>query len=194
MDRQENNKPRIILASTSPRRQKLFELIADDYICLSPDVDESQVSGLGAKDRCLALARLKAGHIHDLYPHDIVVACDTVVDLDSEILEKPVSYDDAVRMITSISGSTHHVHTGVCIMRDSFIDSFVSTSSIEFYSIPAEAVEAYCRTDEPYDKAGAYGIHGWAGKYVKSINGDFYSIMGLPVSSIYQSLSTNFYY
>ena len=188
-----NNNYKVILASTSPRRRKLFELITDSYICLSPDVDESTVSGLGAQDRCRTLAEMKCRHIHEQYPDDIVVACDTVVDLDSKILEKPVSFEDAYNMIKSISGRSHKVHTGVCIMRGDLEESYVSTSSVEFYDIPDEEIKAYCKTDEPYDKAGAYGIHAWAARYIKSINGDYYSIMGLPVSSIFQCLAKKFY-
>lgn len=179
---------RIILASTSPRRRSLIGYVAEGVECISPGFDESAVSEKIPRKRCLVLAEGKCRHAYRENPGSVVIGCDTVVDLDSKLVEKPSGYDAAVEMISSLSGRTHLVHTGVCIKTPDFEESFVVSSEVEFYPVPHEAVEAYCRTTEPYDKAGGYAIGGWAAKYVKSIRGDYYSIEGLPVSAVYETL------
>ena len=115
-------------------------------------------------------------------PKTVVIGCDTVVDVKGEVFGKPHSPADAKRMLRALSGATHEVHTGVCISDGERTESFVDTCRVKFFSIPEAEIERYAATEEPYDKAGAYAIQGRAALWLDAIEGDYYTIMGLPVS------------
>jgi len=178
----------IILASKSPRRRELFSLITGRFECVSPDVDESVIALDKAEPLCLALAKLKAETVFETYPGRVVVGCDTVVDIDGAILGKPANRAQAFDMIKALSGRVHMVYTGVCIKTPHDERIFSCATSVEFYPLTDEEIEDYISGDEPYDKAGAYGIQGRAARFVKGIGGDYFNIMGLPVSMIYNTL------
>jgi MAF protein len=179
---------KIILASKSPRRRELFSLITADYECVAADVDESMVAAADASALCLELARQKCLAAALQFPENVVVGCDTVVDTDAGIIGKPHNQDQAREMLGILSKNTHKVYTGVYVKTPDTEKSLVCTSSVEFFAVPPHEIEAYIKTDEPYDKAGGYGIQGWAARFIKRIDGDYYNIMGLPVSRLYNLL------
>ena len=123
-----------------------------------------------------------------LYPDDVVVASDTVVALDDEILGKPTSRDDAVNMLKRLSGREHTVYTGVSIISKDASERFVAATKVEFYELDDELIEWYISTNEPFDKAGAYGIQGKGSVLAKRIDGDYFTVMGLPSAEIYRAL------
>ena len=123
------------------------------------------------------------------HPSACVLGCDTVVDVDGEVLGKPHDAADARRMMRLLSGRTHRVHTGVCLAVPGRPDDvFACTSSVRFAALSEEEIEAYIATPEPYDKAGGYAVQGGAAKFVQGIEGCYHNIMGLPVSRVYAAL------
>ncbi|MEG1060149.1 MAG: Maf family protein [Oscillospiraceae bacterium] len=179
---------KIILASQSPRRRELFSLITRDFECAVAPVDERSVSSADAEDLCVALARLKCAAVAANMPQNAVVGCDTAVQIESRILGKPRSKDEAREMISLLSGKTHSVYTGVCIGHLQNFNSFFCRTDVSLFRIPTEAIEEYISTPEPYDKAGAYGIQGWMAKYIDRLDGDYFNVMGLPLSRVYAAL------
>ena len=142
----------LILASASPRRRELLSLYTQDFVVCASDFDE-----------------------------DAVPACPPV-ELEGQVFGKPDTTEDAVRMIRALSGRTHQVHTGVCVSDGRRTESFVDSCRVTFFPIPEEEIVRYAATREPYDKAGASGLQGHAALWVDRIEGDYYTIMGLPVS------------
>ncbi len=178
----------IILASGSPRRRELLSMIVSDYTVLTSDVDESAIVGDTPAETAGKLAEAKCLAVAKEHPDSIVIGCDTVVDWNKTIFGKPKDRADAVRMLTALSGTTHKVHTGVCICQGEKKELLVCTSEVEFYPIDPELMQRYVETDEPYDKAGGYAIQGTAALFCKEIRGCYYNIMGFPVSRVAQML------
>ena len=173
---------KLILASGSPRRKELLGLYMQDFeICVS-DFNESAVTADTPAQLVEKLARGKCLAVSARHPGDVVLGCDTVVDVGGEVFGKPHSVEDAKRMLRALSGSTHLVHTGVCVSDGRRTESFVDTCKVKFFPLSEEEIDAYTATEEPYDKAGAYAIQGRAALWLDSIEGDYYTIMGLPVS------------
>ena len=179
----------LILASASPRRRELMGLITPEFIVETSDVDESGITAatpaLLAQELATAKCRAVAAH----HPREVVIGCDTVVDLDGAVLGKPADREEARAMIRALSGREHLVHTGVCIRQGDRADTFAETTRVEFYPLSDEEIEAYISTPEPYDKAGAYAVQGGAARYVKQLVGCYFNVMGLPVSAVYRHLS-----
>lgn len=172
----------LILASASPRRRELLSLYTKDFeVCVS-DFDETAVTAPTPDALVEKLARGKCLAVAAQHPQSLVVGSDTVVDVSGEIFGKPHSVEDARRMLQALSGRAHLVHTGVCVSGGGRAESFVDTCEVEFFPIPDEEIERYIATNEPYDKAGGYAVQGRAALWLKSIHGDYYTIMGLPVS------------
>lgn len=172
----------LILASASPRRRELLSLYTHDFTVCASDFDESGVSA-GTPDALVELlARGKCLAVAVQHPDSLVLGCDTVVDVGGEVFGKPHSPADAARMLRALSGAEHLVHTGVCVSLGGRTESFVDTCRVRFFSISEEEIERYIATSEPYDKAGGYAIQGRAALWLDSIAGDYYTIMGLPVS------------
>ena len=182
---------RLLLASNSPRRRELISLLDIDVEIISPrEVDESYPSELPAVEIPAYLSRLKAEAYKDL-PHDdeIIVTADTVVVLDDRILGKPHSRDEAVRMLSSLSGRSHRVVTGVTLMSADHTKTFSVTTNVEFDRLLKEEIESYVDKYQPFDKAGAYGIQEWIGCVgISSIDGCYYNVMGLPLHDLYRHL------
>lgn len=170
---------RVTLASASPRRRELLSFLVEDFDCLSADIDETPVRGEAPEDYVLRMAVEKAAAVKIL--EGAVIGSDTVVVLSGNILQKPVSADDARGMLSSLSGQTHHVMTAVAIMINRALRTKVSTTKVTFSVLPKSLIEAYLTTNEPWDKAGAYGIQGLAGSFVRSIEGSYSSVVGLPL-------------
>ena len=125
------------------------------------------------------------------FPDDIIISADTVVVLDGRILGKPHSREEAFSMLSSLSGRSHTVYTGVCVISKDIKACFAEATDVTFAELCDEEINAYMETGEPFDKAGAYGIQGKGSIMITSINGDYYNVMGLPVSKLYKVLKDN---
>lgn len=134
------------------------------------------------------LAERKAEYVAKENAGAVVLGCDTVVSLDGKILGKPKDEREAAEMLTSLSGRTHTVYSGVCITDGEQTESFVSAAQVEFYPLSKETVRSYIKTGEPFDKAGAYGIQGLGAVLVKKLDGDYFTVMGLPLAESARTL------
>lgn len=178
----------LILASASPRRRELMKLITDDFEVEASSFDED---GINENDPFLlvrVLSLSKASTIKSK-SDDVVIGCDTVVFLDGEILQKPKTAQEAAAMLKRLSGRTHSVITGVSILENNNVHQFECETLVTFYELSDDEIEYYVSTDEPYDKAGGYGIQEHGGLFVEKIEGDYQNVVGLPVSKVYRSLS-----
>ena len=173
---------KLILASGSPRRRELLSLYTTDFEVCASDFDERAVQAESPAALAEALARGKCLAVSGQNPGCLVVGSDTVVELDGEVFGKPKDADDARRMLRVLSGRTHQVHTGVCVSDGTTAESFVDTCKVTFFPIPEEEMERCIASGEPFDKAGAYAIQGQAALWLDRLEGDYYTIMGLPVS------------
>lgn len=173
---------KLILASGSPRRRELLSLYTRDFEVCASDFDEGSVQAASPAALAGALARGKCLAVSALRPGRLVVGSDTVVELDGEVFGKPKDAADARRMLRALSGRTHQVHTGVCVSDGVRTESLVDTCRVTFFPIPEEELERCIASGEPFDKAGAYAIQGQAALWLDRLEGDYYTIMGLPVS------------
>lgn len=180
----------ILLASGSPRRRELMQLITNDFIIAASDVDEGKIFADSPARLAQSLAVAKAQAVSALHPSDIVCGFDTVVDCDGAVFGKPSGENEAIQMLRALSGRTHKVHTGVCICQGTRQAATVETTRVHFDVIAEPDLLAYVRTPEPYDKAGAYAIQGHAALWCSGIEGCYYNIMGLPVHRAAQLLAT----
>lgn len=181
---------RIILASASPRRKQLLEWAEIPFDVMPADADESIPANAGTEEIPIIIARRKAAAIQGKNNHNrVILAADTLVVVGGEILGKPADRTDAVRMLNLLSNREHRVITGVCLHHGQQEISFAETTSVWFHSLGAEEITYYVDQFRPYDKAGAYAIQEWIGvRGIKAIQGDFYNVMGLPVSRVAQAL------
>lgn len=189
----------MILASQSPRRRELLADAGFDLEVRPADIDEARREGEPPTDLVARLASEKAEAARsalDRAPDDrLLVAADTIVWMGDEALGKPCDAADAARMLRELSGRTHHVSTGVCAMvlapdgTAAARSTFVETSDVTFWDLTDAQIEAYVATGEPLDKAGAYGIQGTGRLLVRSVRGDYQSVVGLPVSRLVRELS-----
>ena len=178
----------IILASGSPRRKELLGLICPDFRVEVSGADEHVTETLSPEQLVARLAEKKASEVASRFPEAAVIGSDTVVELDGEILGKPHSREEAVSMLRRLSGREHRVHTAVQILSPTGSRSLVSTAEVHFAPMTDREIEWYVSTGEPMDKAGAYGIQGYACRYMTGIRGDYYTVMGLPVQMLYRAL------
>lgn len=170
---------RVILASASPRRRELLSLLLEEFDCCSADIDETPISDELPEDYVLRMAVEKASAVKS--ERGVIIGSDTVVVLSGNILQKPVSVEDARGMLSALSGQTHQVMTAVAIMIDAELMTIISTTEVTFSTLEMPLIEAYLATDEPWDKAGSYGIQGIAGSFVRRIDGSYSSVVGLPL-------------
>ncbi len=190
---------RIILASQSPRRKQLLEWAEVPFEIIVADTDEWYPENLSPEDIAVHIARNKALAIRrqllegskSLQVLQPVLAADTIVVLQNEIIGKPKNREDAINILTRLSGNHHKVITGVVILNGDREISFADSTDVEFYALTKAQIEFYVDKYQPYDKAGAYAIQEWIGVVgIKSITGDFYNVMGLPVSRVVQALQS----
>ncbi|MBR3148981.1 MAG: septum formation inhibitor Maf [Eubacterium sp.] len=172
----------IILASQSPRRRELMKYITDDFTIKVSEVDETLPDGITPSDAVLYLSRIKAEPF--MRDGDTVIGADTVVAIDGEILGKPANKGDAADMLRKLSGRTHSVFTGVTVIKDGNAHSFFEETRVRFLDLSENEIEKYIKTGEPLDKAGAYGIQGYGSLLVEKINGDYFNVVGLPISRL----------
>ncbi len=177
----------IILASASPRRKELMELLTDNFRVIPSDCDETLPEGIAPEDTAQYLSDLKCTSIAEVYESSIVIGCDTVV-ICGEVMGKPRDREDAERMLRLLSGRTHKVITGVTIAYKGEKLSFSEITEVTFLDLSDEDIAVYLDSGEPFDKAGAYGIQGLGSMLVSGIKGDFFNVVGLPVSRLAQEL------
>lgn len=178
----------IVLASSSPRRRELLSKIDIPFTIKTKDfieeIDYSLPKGEIVKNISFQKAKCVQENNYDIY-----IAADTIVVLDEKILTKPKDFDDAVDMLKKLSGKAHYVYTGVCILKGKNTINFYEKTLVEFYDICLEDILKYVNSGEPLDKAGSYGIQDFGATFVKRIEGDFYNVMGLPLSKVYYELN-----
>lgn len=179
---------KIILASNSPRRKELLNLLNVPFTVEVSHVDEDYNKTLLPHEIVEYLSSLKAKKIALANPQSIVIGADTIVSLKNKILEKPKSFSHAFEMLKLLSNETHQVITGITIIHNNQIESFNSLTEVTFYELSDQEITDYINSNEPFDKAGAYGIQGYAAKFVKRINGDYFTVVGLPIAQLYQML------
>lgn len=179
---------KVILASKSPRRKELLERFGFPFTCVDANTEEVLDASLPIPQAIEQIAWHKAQSVSKMHPDAIVIAADTVVELDGVIYGKPSSTEDARAMLQGLSGNIHRVITAVCIYEGERSETFHSIANVEFYSLSVDEINSYVETKEPMDKAGAYGIQGYGSFLVKRIDGDFFSIMGLPVALLSRKL------
>ena len=187
----------IILASQSPRRKQLLEWAEIDFEVIVKATDEVYPSNLAVEDVPVYIAREKALVVqtfaqtayHAEHQKEIIIAADTVVVLDDRIIGKPADRQEAIATLTSLSGKAHRVITGVVILEGKKEIAFADITKVWFHELTQAQIEFYIDKYQPYDKAGAYGIQDWIGVIgIKAIEGDFYNVMGLPISRVVQHL------
>lgn len=187
-----NNKSyKIILASNSPRRKELLAGLGLLFeVRVLNGIDESFPSSLPVSDVALYIAGKKADAYRiNMSSDELIITADTIVIVGDEILGKPHDEADAVRMLREISGRTHQVTTGVCLIAEGWERRFSVTTNVTFKTLSDEEIHYYIDHYHPYDKAGAYGIQEWIGYIgVTGLNGSYYNVMGLPVQRIYEAL------
>lgn len=179
---------RLILASKSPRRKELLERCGLPFEAVPADLNEVIDCGLALTDAIQKLALQKATAVLKQYPDAIVIGSDTIVVQNGECLGKPKNREDAKRMLRELSGNMHEVITGLAFVSDKKTHTDVSVSKVTFQVLTEEEIERYVESGEADDKAGAYGIQGQAGLWIQHIEGDYYSIMGLPLNLVYNEL------
>ena len=183
----------IILASTSPRRRELMDLMGLRYEILAPEGEEIFNPSLSPADLVQQLARQKGENVAARSGDDaLVIAADTVVALGSWVLGKPRDAADAVAMLTALSGKAHSVFTGVCMFGQGKIVVESEETLVHMRPLSQAEIAAYVDSGEPMDKAGAYGIQGGASRFIPRIEGDYFNVMGFPVCRIGQMLANHF--
>ena len=181
----------IILASQSPRRQRLLKELELDFEIRPVDIEERYPEHLKKEEIPVYLSELKANAFSydTLTEEHLVITADTIVWMEESVLSKPVNKDDARRILQKLSGNKHEVYTGVCISSLNKKHSFYACSEVFFRELRKEEIDYYLEKFEPFDKAGAYGIQEWIGYIgIEKITGSFYNVMGLPTQKLYDEL------
>lgn len=184
---------KVILASASPRRQELLKKIFSEFSVVISSVDETVPKNITDRNVPEYLAKLKAEDVAKKFPDDLVIGADTCVLINNEILGKPHTKDEAYNMLNKLSGNTHNVITGCAIYYNGVCTSFSVDTTVEFYKLSQQEIEDYINSDEPYDKAGGYGIQSNGALFVKAINGDYYNVVGFPVSELNRQIKNILY-
>lgn len=171
----------IILASGSPRRRQLLEMLRIPFRVIPPDVDEQVLPGEQPESYVTRLSRAKAQAVVPRARGEVILAADTTVVLESKIFEKPTSPANAVEMLAQLQGKTHEVLTAVAVAQNGRLEQALDVSRVTFRPTDARTLEAYVATGEPLDKAGAYAIQGLGAPLIERVEGDFFGVMGLPL-------------
>lgn len=185
------NKFNIILASSSPRRQKLLKDLGLEFEVQTREVEEVYPHHLKGKDIVIYLAELKSKAFSDdeIPKNTLLITADTIVCLDDQVMGKPGNEEDAFKIIKGLSGRTHEVISGVCLRSKEKLRCFSSTTEVHFKTLSDDEIQHYIQHYKPFDKAGAYAIQEWIGFIgIEHINGSFYNVMGLPVQKLYEEL------
>jgi len=178
----------LVLASASPRRVSLLRQVGAAFIVVDPGPDRDWPGSADARHGVRSLALEKARRVASRRPGRVVIGADTVVILRGERLGKPRDAEEASAMMRRLHGRTHEVWTGIAVVRDRELRTAAECAKVQFIRLDADEIETYVRTGEPLDKAGGYGIQGLAGQFVRRIEGDYTTVMGLPLARLRQVL------
>jgi septum formation protein len=178
----------IVLASSSPRRHQLLEMLGMVHVVDPPDINEEVVPGEPAEALAVRLAREKAATVAERHPGQVVLSADTLVVLGAEILGKPSSPSDAAAMLRRLAGNEHRVVTAVAVAKDGGVWDRCDVTRVWFRPLSEEIIEAYVATGESLDKAGSYGVQGYGAVLVDRIEGDYFGVMGLPLRLVVELL------
>ncbi|MCF6138099.1 Maf family protein [Pseudalkalibacillus berkeleyi] len=181
---------RLILASGSPRRKELLETAHLPFIIQKSSVNENISDEYTPAEIVEQLSLRKAKDIAQYYPDDVVLGSDTVVVYDGQVLGKPKSDEDAYETLSKLSGKTHQVYTGVAIISEEREICFHEATEVTFWTLTSEEIKEYVSLGECKDKAGSYGIQGYGSTLVKQINGDYFNVVGLPISRTVRELKS----
>jgi len=179
---------KIILASQSPRRKKILEQIGLDFKVVISDFDETKIRFKTPQEMVEKLSLGKAKTIAKKYPNSIIIGADTTVIFKSEIIGKPKSKEDAVRILRLLSGNTHEIVTGFTVLKGNKSITKHVTSRVKFKKLTEDEIKAYVATGEPMDKAGGYGIQEKGGLFMENIQGDYFNVVGLPIFAVAKAL------
>lgn len=181
----------IILASGSPRRKELLTQMGLTFRVLVSDADETVDKTLAPNHQVALISRRKAEAVAaEAGPGPLIIAADTIVALGDQVMGKPHSGEEAVQMLTLLQGRTHQVYTGLTLRQGNREETHVECTAVTFRPMTGKEIAAYAASGEPMDKAGAYGIQGLGGMFVKGIQGDYFNVMGLPICALGTALKT----
>ncbi len=188
-----NLKYPLLLGSASPRRKELLEKAGLTFTVKYLSTDESSDTNNDPREVALEIAKRKMSNYKLKYPYYTILTADTIVTIDSQVLGKPDSPEEAFYILNMLSGKNHEVITAVVIESPEHSVSFTQSTKVDFFNLNDKEKEKYVKSNSPFDKAGAYGIQDWIGVIgIKSIDGDYNNVMGLPVSLVYQTLKNKF--
>ncbi|MCX6199536.1 MAG: Maf family protein [Bacteroidetes bacterium] len=185
-----NHQSSIVLASNSPRRKELLTMAGFEFVVKSKNVEENHPDGMKQEEIPVHLAHKKAKvFLQEIADNEIVIGADTIVLLNGKIYEKPTDREDAINMLTALSGQMHEVITGVCILSKQKEILFSETTKVYFNELKREEIEFYVDKCKPYDKAGSYACQEWIGAVaIRKFEGDYFNVVGLPINRVYQEL------
>lgn len=179
---------KIVLASGSPRRKELLSLLGFDFDVVPADINEEIDYTKPLQEEIEKLSYLKAYEVFKEHKNSIVIGSDTIVAISNKVLGKPKTKEKAKEMLQELSGNVHQVITAVSIISPKKSETFSTISNVYFRELSKEEIENYSNTEEPLDKAGAYAIQGQARTFISRIDGDYYSIIGLPICELSQRI------
>jgi len=178
--------PKLILASSSPRRAEILTSVGWEFTKIVPDIDESELPGETPEDYVQRLAREKAEAVGAKNAEGVILAADTTVVIDEQIIGKPVDMDDARRMLRILSGKRHEVLTGVAVVQDGETRMGLQRTGVKFAELTENEVNFLAEMGDPLDKAGAYAVQAQAALFIQGIEGDYWNVVGLPISLVYR--------
>ena len=181
--------PRLILASGSPRRAEILTSVGWEFTRIVPDIDESELSGESPEDYVQRLAREKAEAVAAKNVKGVILAADTTVVIDDQIIGKPVDMDDARRMLRLLAGRRHEVLTGVAIIQDGETRIGLQRTGVTFADLTEAEINFLAEMGDPLDKAGAYAVQAQAALFIQGIEGDYWNVVGLPIGLVYRLVS-----
>ena len=180
--------PKLVLASGSPRRSEILESVGWEFTKQVADIDESEIEGEKPDDYVVRLAREKAESVASKYPSEIVLGADTTVLINGKILGKPADLEDARRMLKMLAGNWHEVLTGIAIVQNGETRSAIQRTRVKFAPMSDAEILFLAERGNPLDKAGAYAVQAQAALFIEGIEGDYWNVVGLPISLVYRLL------
>lgn len=181
----------LVLASASPRRHQILQEAAIPFTVQPSSVDETYPEHFQPSAIPVHLAEKKARYFKEDLKDRLILAADTIVTMDNQVLGKPANSEDAKAYLDQLSGRTHTVITGVCLLTSTVQESFYEATEVTFRSLSTREIAYYVDTFQPYDKAGAYGIQEWIGiTGIESVSGSYWNVIGLPMETVFQRLKT----
>ena len=181
--------PKLVLASGSPRRSEIMKSVGWEFTKDVPDIDESELEGEDPSTYVQRLAKEKAEAVAESHPNEIILAADTTVVIDDQIIGKPRDVDDARRMIRMLSGNWHEVLTGIAVMKDTSAAVGMESTRVKFAPMNDAEIEFLVEKGDPLDKAGAYAVQAQAALFIEGIEGDYWNVVGLPISLVYRMVT-----